>query len=148
VASDTRPVLIAQLAAASRLAWFAPPPTNAKGPTGASVGKRQEAKTTALTEVNAHILDVARESLAEEVEWEFFCECGQPDCAERITLTLDAFIGLHEGGRAVLAPGHHLSQADRARQLRADAETLRRQARYQLDRAKKNPRRDPDHPGQ
>jgi hypothetical protein len=69
------------------------------------MGERQS-ETATLTEVNAHIRDFANESRADEVEWDFFCECGEPDCRERITLTLDAYIGLHARGRAVLGPGH------------------------------------------
>lgn len=34
-------------------------------------------KTLALTEVNTHILDAARDSISEEQEREFFCECGR-----------------------------------------------------------------------
>jgi len=38
----------------------------------------------------------------------------------------------------VLAEGHRLSQVDRARRLREDAEGLRAQAKHQVARAKKN----------
>jgi len=99
------------------------------------VRKDQAFKSLALTEVNTHILEAARESVSQEQEWEFFCECGRPDCHEHVELTLDAYIALHDGGRAVLAKGHRLSQVERAHGLQADAEALRRQAQHQLQRA-------------
>jgi hypothetical protein len=72
-----------------------------------------------------------------EQEWEFFCECGRDDCQERLKLTLDAYVALYDSGRAVLAEGHQLSQVERARRLRDDAEALRRQAEHQVRRVKK-----------
>jgi hypothetical protein len=95
------------------------------------MGERRNTMAT-LAEVNAHIRDFADESRADEVEWEFFCECGRAECRERITLTLHAFVGLHEGGRAVLAPGHRPESGERARRLQADAEARRRPAEQQL----------------
>jgi hypothetical protein len=94
-------------------------------------------KTSAMTDVNRHILDAARESISYEQEWEFFCECGRDDCQERLKLTLDAYVALYDSGRAVLAEGHQLSQVERARRLRDDAEALRRQAEHQVRRVKK-----------
>ena len=76
-------------------------------------------------------------SISYEQEWEFFCECGRDDCQERLTLTLDAYVARYDSGRAVLAEGHQLSQVERARRLRDDAEALRRQAEHQVRRVKK-----------
>jgi hypothetical protein len=87
--------------------------------------------------VNQHILDAARESIGNDQEWEFFCECGRDYCQERVTLTVDAYAALNEAGRAVLADGHTLSQVKRARGLCDDAEALRRQAELQVKRSKK-----------
>lgn len=97
-------------------------------------------KTEALAEVNGHILDVAQESISDELEWEFFCECGQDACQEHVMLTLDTYVALRDGGGAVLAQGHQRSQVERARRLREDAEALSRQAEHQVKRAKKNAR--------
>ena len=69
-------------------------------------------KTSAMTDVNRHILDAARESISYEEEWEFFCECGRDDCQERIKLTLDAYVALYDSGRAILAEGHQLSRSN------------------------------------
>lgn len=69
-------------------------------------------KTTALSEVNQGILEVARDSLDCEQEWEFFCECGREDCHQYVSLTLDAYSALHDYGQPVLADGHPLSQIE------------------------------------
>lgn len=88
--------------------------------------------------VNERILHVARESFANDQEWEFFCECGQDDCHEHVSLTVDVYAALHDSGRAVLADGHELTQAELSRRLRGDAEALTRQAEHQVRRARKN----------
>lgn len=100
--------------------------------------EERDFKTLALTEVNQHILDAARESISDHPEWEFFCECGRRDCYEHVMLSLDSYIRLHDGGGAVLAPKHRLSQIERARRLGEEANALRAQAKHQLKRAQKN----------
>ena len=95
-------------------------------------------RSTALTEANRNILLHVKDADAGDLEWEFFCECGRDECREHVFLTLDALIAIHDGGDAVLADGHRLSQADRARRLRDDAGALRAQAEHQVRRAKKN----------
>jgi hypothetical protein len=95
-------------------------------------------KVAALTEVNTHILEVASESPSGAPEWEFFCECGRPECHEQVTLTIEAFDALRGEDLPVLAPGHRLSQAARARMLREDAAALLALAQHQVRRAKKN----------
>jgi hypothetical protein len=104
----------------------------------AVVDADQTFKTVALTDVNTHIREVACESISEEQEWEFFCECGEPDCRAQVMLTLERYSMLHDHRQAVLAPGHVLSQVERARRLATEAEALRRQARHQLERAQTN----------
>jgi hypothetical protein len=103
-----------------------------------AISRRQTFKTVALIDVNQAILQVARESPTHEQEWEFLCECGREDCHAYVTLTLDAYTELHDGGRAVLAQGHRLSQVERARRLCEEAEALKRQAEHQVARAFKN----------
>jgi hypothetical protein len=95
-------------------------------------------KTAALSDVNRHMLERVRGSGYEEQEWEFHCECGQESCYELVFLTAEAYLELREASRAVLADGHELSQVERARRLRDEAEALRRQADHQLKRAKRN----------
>jgi hypothetical protein len=78
------------------------------------MGKQRAFKSAALAEVNRHILEAARESISEEQQWEFFCECGRADCSEHVFLTPDAYVALRDGGNAVLAPGHRLGVLARA----------------------------------
>jgi hypothetical protein len=85
----------------------------------------REIKVTALTEVNTHILEVARESRSAESEWEFFCECGRANCHEYVRLTVAAFVSLRDDDLAVLKPGHRLSQEVRVRMLRDGAWAFR-----------------------
>ena len=103
-----------------------------------AIGDKRAFKTEALTEVNGHILEAARDSISGDQEWEFFCECGRSDCHEHVELTLDAYVALHDSGDAVLADGHRLSQVERARRLSQEAEALLGQAEQQVKRAKKN----------
>jgi hypothetical protein len=109
----------------------------------------EQRKTLALSEVNRGILLVAHDSIDEHQEWDFFCECGQENCHTYVAHTLDAYTSLHDSGRPVLAEGHHVNQAERARQLHADAEALTRQAEHQLRRAQWNlrDRSSPPEPG-
>ena len=104
------------------------------------MGEPGASKTAALTEVNRQILGAAREAPSREEVWEFFCECGGPDCHEHVRLTLDEYVALHDGGDAVLAHGHRLSQVERALRLSIESVALRRQADLQVTRAKKNVR--------
>jgi hypothetical protein len=94
-------------------------------------------KAYVLTEVNEHIAEVAAEQDADAPEWEFFCECGRADCEERVRLKLEAYVALHDDG-AVLAPGHHIDQIERARRLREDAKALRAQAEQQVKRVRQS----------
>lgn len=68
-----------------------------------------------LSELNRHILDIARESVSQGDDWEFFCECGRADCHELVTLGIEAYMALQGQSRAVLAPGHRVSRAEQAR---------------------------------
>ena len=100
--------------------------------------RRRTAKTIVLFQVNQGILHVAQDSIDTRQEWEFFCECGREDCDKYVSLTLNAYSSLHDGGGAVLAPGHRRSQIGLARQLREEATALKRQAEHQLRRARRN----------
>lgn len=102
------------------------------------MGSERRFKTAALTEVNTHILDAARDSIGGEQGWEFFCECGEPDCHAHVVLDLDRYVALHDRGEAVLARGHRLSQMERARRLTEESKALQAQAAQQVRRARKN----------
>jgi hypothetical protein len=111
----------------------APPPSERT-----ALSKQRALKTATLAEVNQGILAAARDSIDQDQQWEFFCECGREDCHEHVLLTLDSYVALHDCGGSVLAPGHRLSQVERARRLGQDAEALMRQAAHQVKRAQKN----------
>lgn len=102
------------------------------------MGRRRAFKTAALVEVNRHIGEVAEGLPSRWDEWEFFCECGSPECTDVVRLTLEQYSALHDSGHTVLAAGHHLSQIERARRLQDDAEALKRQAAHQISRARRN----------
>ena len=102
---------------------------------------RRRFKTEALTEVNAHILEAARDSITQEQEWEFFCECGDSTCGEQVKLSVEEYVGLRERGDAVLADGHRLSRGElalrRASELGEESAALRAQAEHQVRHARK-----------
>lgn len=101
------------------------------------MSERPMADAATLAAANEHILLHVRDS-DDGQEWEFLCECGREDCHERVLLTIDSYIGMHDHGEAVLSDGHRLSQTERARRLCAEAEALTGQANHQVKRAKKN----------
>lgn len=80
---------------------------------------------------------LALEDLPDDA-WVFFCECGDPECEERVPLTIDAYDDLQEQHRAVVARAHH--QINRARQLGEDAQALANQAQQQIKRTAENRR--------
>lgn len=92
--------------------------------------------------VNAEIRAFADRFSPAHEEWEFICECGCSDCAEHVPLGLTAYDHLRQTGQPVLAEGHPLARARRARDdaraAQQDAAALRAQARHQLRRAKRN----------
>jgi hypothetical protein len=55
-----------------------------------------------LKRVNERICELRADAL--DADAEFFCECGQRDCAEPIELTPRAYLGTR--GLFLLAPGH------------------------------------------
>jgi hypothetical protein len=90
-----------------------------------------------MVEVNARIREVAGRAGPEAPEWEFFCECGDPECHERVTLALPEYERLRERREPILTPGHRIDQRTRARALVEDARALKEQAKHQLGRARR-----------
>ena len=101
------------------------------------MGER-DSRSATLTNFNANILGVVRWDVSSDDLWNFFCECGRADCHEHVSLTIVAYGALRDqdGDGTVLAPGHELSHAERARRealrLRDDATALRAQAELQM----------------
>lgn len=83
-------------------------------------------KTAALTEVNDHILDFASESASIETDWDFFCECGEPNCHSLVRLTINEYMDVRDSASAVLAQGYELSHDDRSTRLRDGSVLIRR----------------------
>jgi len=102
-------------------------------------------RPSAMRSVNAEIAVVAAEferRVDEPLRWGFACECGDAGCTAWVDLDLAAYTAVRSDGTgAVLADGHSLSRAKRARrhgaQLRDDAAALRAQARNQAARARR-----------
>ena len=66
-------------------------------------------------EVNERINGIAAEfsRFAGAEEYEYVCECSDPDCVERIALTLEGYEQIRaDGTRFVLAPGHVREQIE------------------------------------
>jgi hypothetical protein len=67
-------------------------------------------------EVNERINGIAAEfsRFAGAEEYEYVCECSDPDCVERISLTGEEYEQIRaDGTRFVLAPGHVRQQIER-----------------------------------
>jgi hypothetical protein len=98
-----------------------------------------------MRSVNAGIAVVAaafERTVDEPLRWGFACECGDAGCTAWVDLDLAAYTAVRSDGTgAVLAEGHILSRARRARrhaaQLREDAAAVCAQARHQAARARR-----------
>lgn len=103
------------------------------------MGKSDLTKSELLARVNASIRELAGGSeSAAPAEWEFFCECGVAECHAQVSLTLESYSAIHDGGFAILAPGHRVGQHARAQRLLEETRALRAQAEHQIQRAKRN----------
>jgi len=98
------------------------------------MGTDRAVKAAALTEVNRAMRQLALEDSPAEA-WEFFCECGEADCEERVSLTIDAYDHLQEQHKAVVAHAHH--QIERASRLGEEERAL---ATRLSSRSKRAPR--------
>lgn len=105
------------------------------------MGRRRAFKTTALFEVNEHIVVAARDSITQEQIWEFFCECGDEACAEHVRLAIDEYVGIRErptrcSRRATISAGRSWRGGGRGSFGRSRGHCARR-AGHQVRRAKK-----------
>jgi rubrerythrin len=95
-----------------------------------------------LAEVNAHVRELAASQSGGSDDWDFRCECGEPDCHQAVSLTVAEYELLRASGSPILAQGHEQSRLrvarDVARELRDESAALRAQARLQADRARRN----------
>ena len=105
----------------------------------AVVASKRVVKTATLTEANVHVGEVAARSGSGEREWEFFCECGRPDCNALVTLTIEAYTDIRDAETAVLTPGHTLNPVVRAKRLREGAQAARLEVEFQTRRLSQKP---------
>jgi hypothetical protein len=110
-----------------------------------------------VAEVNIHVRELADrlDFTSGDEDWGFICECSDPDCQQRVELTLAEYDALRRRGEPLLAAGHALTRPEQARraaaELRAQSLAVRAQAETQLQRARTNlptaaePSRDPQH---
>jgi hypothetical protein len=66
--------------------------------------------------VNENIADLSDTLFAGDgqTEWEFFCECGDAGCAERMVVPIRAYRDVRENGRRfLLLPGHENRAVER-----------------------------------
>lgn len=95
-----------------------------------------------LVEVNAHVRELAGSQTAGTEDWDFRCECGEPDCHEAVSLTVAEYELLRDSRSPILAEGHEPCRVRAAREaaheLRGEAMALREQARHQVERARRN----------
>ena len=70
-------------------------------------------------EVNEAIAQIGRKFEVGDESLDFFCECGEEGCLERLLLTLPAFESLRAASEPLLVDGHLLARATEAR-LRAE----------------------------
>lgn len=97
------------------------------------------AETSAPVAANGRIRDWARVTAPRDrSEWDFLCECGDPECTARVALTLALYDRARRARESVLARGHVRMRARAARQVsaetRAEAHAVRNQAHQQIRR--------------
>ena len=93
------------------------------------------------SELFAHVNDSIRELAGERPAaetWEFVCECPDVTCHAMVSLTLTEFDEHRASSAKSILAREHSAEVERSQRLREDAEALKRQARHQLARAKKN----------
>lgn len=62
-------------------------------------------------EVNEAIAGIGRNFEVEDLEVDFFCECGAQGCLERLPLTVTDFDALRSTSEPLLVDGHPLARA-------------------------------------
>jgi hypothetical protein len=88
---------------------------------------------------NETIREWARGNGDDVGEWEFACECHEPDCLQRVRLTLVQYDAARRSNDPIVAPDHPVIRAraarEWARELREESLALRNQARHQVRRS-------------
>lgn len=80
---------------------------------GAIHEKRLAENEAVFRSVNERIRDAVDRFGIDEHVYEFLCECADPECAERIALSISDYEAIRaDGRRFVLAPGHDRSEIE------------------------------------
>ena len=81
-----------------------------------SLWEQRAARNEALfREVNENIAEIGERFGLHEETLELICECGQPDCAERLSVTAAEYERLRAAGYRVVVPGHAYGRGVEAR---------------------------------
>jgi hypothetical protein len=81
--------------------------------------ERKARTESAFREVNERIAENAQRFEAGSTE--FICECGDPQCTERVEATIDEYEEVRaDGARFLLAPGHGDGSIERLVEHRGD----------------------------
>ena len=68
--------------------------------------------TELLGDVNRYIRELAAKlDPHNDSLWQFVCECGAPNCAERVSLSLAGYDALESADDVVTAPGHDATRS-------------------------------------
>jgi hypothetical protein len=59
-----------------------------------------------VREVNENIAQLGERFDLHDEPLELICECGDPSCAERVSVPADEYERLHAAGRRIVASGH------------------------------------------
>ena len=92
-------------------------------------------------EVNEAIARTAERYAADDAN--FVCECGDPDCAERVHASLDEYETVREDGTQFLVcEGHEVSEVERVLRRKAGHAVIQKVGKTVADVARRlNPRR-------
>jgi hypothetical protein len=109
--------------------------------------EQQRAKQSILLELNGRVHEVAKRFENADSNgdlWTFTCECGARDCRVSVSISLDEYEALRAAGEPLLAGGHEVQRAAKAREtaraLHEDSAALQAQADLQRRRPERNTR--------
>ena len=68
-----------------------------------------------VREVNENIAELGERFGLHEETLELICECGQPGCAEHVTVPAAEYEGLRANGQRIVVPGHEYGHQAEAR---------------------------------
>ena len=76
--------------------------------------ERVEKNERLFREVNERIREVGQRTAETTTQFDFFCECAQLGCIERLTMTLDQYGRVRsDETRFAVLPGHELPELER-----------------------------------